>query len=104
MSIKINQQSCTGCRQCAMVCPGSLIRIDAAGKAKIAYPEDCWGCLSCVKECNFGAIRFYLGADIGGRGTTLHTEANEAVIRWIFEHQGKDTREILIHRKDSNAY
>lgn len=103
MSIKIAKERCMGCKKCETICPGSLIRMNA-GKAKIPCPEDCWGCLSCVKECNFDAIRFFLGADIGGRGTTLYTKSDDDTIRWIFEDTEKETRQILINRKDSNAY
>ncbi|MGL5437416.1 MAG: 4Fe-4S dicluster domain-containing protein [Lachnospiraceae bacterium] len=104
MSIKIDKAICRGCKKCEAICPGNLICMDSGGKAKIRCPQDCWGCLSCVKECNYGAIRFFLGADIGGRGTTLYTESDDNTIQWIFEHPEKETRKIIINRKDSNAY
>jgi len=104
MSIKIDKTKCKCCKKCEAICPGNLIRMDTGGKAEISCPGDCWGCLSCVKECSFGAIRFFLGADIGGCGTTLYTKSNEDTIRWIFENPEKETREILVNRKDSNAY
>ena len=63
MSITMNQALCKGCKACEQVCPGSLIKMNEAGKAYIKYPKDCWGCSSCVKECHFGAISLYLGAD-----------------------------------------
>ena len=44
--------------RCLDVCPGSLIKTDATGKAYIKYPKDCWGCTSCLKECKTGAIAF----------------------------------------------
>ena len=69
MSIAIKKEKCAGCRKCTSVCPGSLIKTDEDGKAYIKYPRDCWGCASCLKECKFGAIEFYLGADIGGIGS-----------------------------------
>ena len=68
MSIRIDSETCVGCGACSEICPGSLIKLDATGKAFIKYPKDCWGCTSCVKECPVFAIRFYLGADMGGRG------------------------------------
>lgn len=67
MSILIHKENCVGCRKCQQVCPRSLIETDAQGKAYIRYPKDCWGCVSCVKECQVKAIDFYLGADIGGK-------------------------------------
>ena len=73
MSIAINKSKCVKCRRCIEVCPGNLIKADADGKAYIKEPRDCWGCTSCVKECRAEAIDFFLGADIGGRGSTLTT-------------------------------
>ena len=73
MSIAINAKQCVGCGKCSMVCPGSLIHMNADGKAFIKYPKDCWGCTSCLKECAVHAIRFYLGADMGGMGSLVHT-------------------------------
>ena len=68
MSIMIDKAKCKGCGMCTSVCPGSLIYQDSEKKAFIKYPKDCWGCASCIKECHFGAIALYLGADIGGMG------------------------------------
>ena len=50
MSIAINAKQCVGCGKCSMVCPGSLIHMNADGKAFIKYPKDCWGCTSCLKD------------------------------------------------------
>lgn len=74
MSIAINQNACIGCGKCHDVCPGTLIHLNADRKAFIKYPKDCWGCTSCLKECPVHAIRFYLGADMGGMGSLVHTE------------------------------
>ena len=67
MSIRIDQKKCVGCRKCSEVCPGTLIVMEDK-KAVMKYPKNCWGCVSCVKECKAGAIDFFLGADIGGDG------------------------------------
>ena len=56
MSITIKRDVCIGCGKCRMVCPGSLLKADQDRKAYIAYPRDCWGCASCVKECPVNAI------------------------------------------------
>lgn len=72
MSIRIRAERCIGCRQCIALCPGNLIKWDAAGgHAYIRRPKDCWGCASCIKACPSDAIAYYLGADIGGRGTEM---------------------------------
>lgn len=104
MSIAIDKNRCIGCGKCHTVCPGSLIKIGTDKKAFIKYPKDCWGCTSCIKECTVYAIRFYLGADIGGMGSLVHTEKNGDVLKWVFEHPNGEVSEIDINQKESNKY
>ena len=104
MSIHIDRETCIGCGSCAAVCPGSLIKQREDGTAYIRYPRDCWGCTSCLKECPVYAIRFYLGADLGGRGTEVHTEPEGDLLHWIFERPDGSSQEICIDRKASNKY
>ena len=73
MSIRIDQKKCVGCRKCSEVCPGTLIVMEDK-KAVMKYPKNCWGCVSCVKECKAGAIDFFLGADIGGNGSIMNVK------------------------------
>lgn len=104
MSIRIDKQKCVGCLQCTAVCPGSLIRKSDSGKAYIKYPENCWGCVSCVKECRFGAIDFFLGADIGGVGSTMNVSYEGDIIHWnIHKYDGTQIT-IDVNSKDSNKY
>ena len=70
MSIRIQKSKCTGCGRCIEACPGNLIKKDKENKAFIRQVRDCWGCTSCIKECRHDAIRFFLGADVGGRGAS----------------------------------
>ena len=81
MSIAINAKQCVGCGKCSMVCPGSLIHMNADGKAFIKYPKDCWGCTSCLKECAVHAIRLpglvlvgVLFGDAVGGGEVAHVD------------------------------
>ena len=97
MSIAIDAKQCVGCGKCRMVCPGSLIHMNQDGKAFIKYPKDCWGCTSCLKECAVHAIRFYLGADMGGMGSLVHTEKEGDILRWIVDHPNGKTSEIRIN-------
>ena len=104
MSIIIDKEKCKKCGKCAAVCPGSLIGKNPDGTACMRYPKDCWGCSSCIKECKFGAIALYLGADIGGMGSLVHTEKEGDILNWIIEApDGKVTR-IGINQKESNKY
>ncbi|MDR3288930.1 MAG: ferredoxin family protein [Peptococcaceae bacterium] len=104
MSIKIDKERCLGCRQCLSVCPGSLIQPDENNKALIRYPECCWGCASCVKECAVGAISFYLGADIGGRGSRLTVQSAGPLIHWHIEKADGSRQTITVNRQDANQY
>ncbi len=104
MSIRINQDVCIGCKKCLTTCPGSLIKLGENKKAFIKYPKDCWGCSSCMKECQSAAISFYLGADIGGRGSRMHTVIEGDIVHWKIEESNGVIHQIDINRKDSNQY
>ena len=103
MSIQINQQKCVGCGQCMEVCPGTLIEKEQ-GKAVMRYPRDCWGCASCVKECHFGAITFFLGADIGGMGSKLTVDSKKDRLIWNIARRDDTKEQIVINTKESNKY
>lgn len=103
MSIRINADRCVGCFQCIEVCPGSLIK-ENNKKAYIKYPRDCWGCVSCVKECRFGAIGYYLGADIGGNGSTMNVTYEGDILHWNISKSDGTRSVINVNSKDSNQY
>ncbi len=104
MSIIIDAETCTGCGKCRTVCPGGLLGEDAAGKTVNHYPRDCWGCTACIKECNLGAIKYYLGADLGGRGTTLKTRYEGDYMHWVFSLPAGEEKVITVNRKEANKY
>lgn len=104
MSIEIDKLKCIGCGKCRDVCPGTLIALDKEKRAYIKYPRDCWGCTSCLKECPVYAIRFFLGADMGGMGSRLHTEKNGDILRWVIEKPDKTVTEISVDTRESNKY
>lgn len=103
MSIKIDFDKCVGCLKCTQVCPGSLID-EKDSKAYMRYPDLCWGCVSCVKECSAGAISFFLGADIGGRGSTLKVQKDREILHWIIDKYDGETITIDVNSKNSNKY
>lgn len=103
MSIRIDDTKCIGCGRCASVCPGTLIAVKD-GKAEMRYPRDCWGCVSCVKECPVEAIALFLGADIGGMGSTMTVEQEQDVLHWKV-HKYDGTQIVIdIDRRDANRY
>lgn len=104
MSIAINKSKCIGCGKCRNVCPGTLIKLDDSGKAYIKYPKDCWGCTSCIKECPVYAISFFLGADMGGSGSMVHTEKRDGILRWVIESPDGKVTNIDIDPRESNKY
>lgn len=103
MSIAIEKMSCVGCGQCVEVCPGNLIKIEE-GKAVIKREKDCWGCTSCLKECKTGAIKFFLGADIGGKGSTLSVTEKGDIRLWTVTAPSGEKKTIEINSKESNKY
>ncbi|MDP4145585.1 MAG: ferredoxin family protein [Bacillota bacterium] len=104
MSIKIDKDKCVRCGKCLEVCPGSLIYKDENGKAYIKYENNCWGCTACLKECGVHAIKYYLGADIGGNGGYLYTEGNKEYLNWHIVDKDGEEQIITINRKESNKY
>jgi adenylylsulfate reductase subunit B len=103
MSIAINHNKCVGCGRCVEVCPGNLIRM-IDGHAVIKREKDCWGCTSCLKECKTGAIAFFLGADMGGKGSVLSVEEHGDVRDWTVTAPDGTKKTIRINTKESNKY
>lgn len=104
MSIRIKTELCIGCGRCREACPGTLIHSDESGRAYIKYPRDCWGCCSCLKECPAGAIRMFLGADIGGNGGTLHTQKHGKILRWVVTRSDGTETAVDVDPTQSNQY
>jgi len=103
MSIFIDKSKCVGCKKCIEVCPGNLIKI-LNHKAEIKRPQDCWGCTSCLKECKLGAVKFFLGTDVGGKGSILSVNERGELREWIVTKPDGSTKKIVINTKESNRY
>ncbi|CAH2214604.1 4Fe-4S dicluster domain-containing protein [Tepidibacter aestuarii] len=104
MSIRINRNKCISCSKCEKVCPGNLIQMNDKRKAEIKYKDQCWGCTACLKECGQKAIEFYLGEDIGGRGSYLTARVNETEVEWTITSPNDKKHVIVVNRKDANKY
>jgi adenylylsulfate reductase subunit B len=103
MSIEINAQRCIGCGLCAVVCPGSLIRLHN-NKASIKRPERCWGCAACLKECPVQAIALFLGADMGGLGSRMTVKRRGSFLHWRVTMPDGTEKIITVNNRDSNQY
>ena len=51
-----------------------------------------------------GAIDFFLGADIGGMGSTMHVESEGDILHWKIRKPDGTDKIIDVNRKDSNRY
>lgn len=104
MSIQIRRDKCVGCGRCVEACLGNLIKPDQEGKAAIRHIRDCWGCTSCVKECRADAIFYYLGADMGGRGSTLTVSEKGDLNIWKIEDPQGQVQILEVSKKTANQY
>jgi adenylylsulfate reductase subunit B len=104
MSIRISKENCIGCGCCVSVCPGNLIELGRDSKAVMAYPKDCWGCASCLKECPADAINFFLGADIGGRGSFMTFDRSGNIYDWIVHFPDGSSKTIEVDSESANKY
>ncbi|MGN0662079.1 MAG: ferredoxin family protein [Faecalibacterium sp.] len=104
MSIRIEPAMCIGCGRCADVCPGNLLRLDEAPKAVMLHPQDCWGCTACLKECPTGALQYFLGADLGGQGSTLSVRESGGISHWRITRPDGTVLALDVNKKDPNQY
>ncbi len=102
MSIRINDK-CIGCKKCSSVCPGNLITMKE-NKANIMYPDECWGCTACLKECKHEAIEFFIQKDIGGTGGHMTADVSDAEITWNIYNSKGEVNKLKTNRKESNKY
>ena len=55
--IEINLRFCKGCKRCYDICPMDIYEWDKAESLPvIAYPDECWHCGICERECPEVAI------------------------------------------------
>lgn len=104
MGVFVERPKCVGCGKCAAICPGHVIRMDETGKAYLKEPENCWSCVSCMKECGRQAIFMVLPVEFGGRGGRLFTEKKGNITKWRMEKADGQTVVLLTDTKEANQY
>jgi len=60
VTLELNQDKCTGCGICAIVCPHGVFRISEK-KAQIIERDDCMECGACALNCIFDALSVQTG-------------------------------------------
>ncbi len=54
-TLKLDQQKCSGCKMCTIVCPHNVFEVKDR-KAEIINKNSCMECGACAKNCPEGAI------------------------------------------------
>ncbi len=57
--VLLDRRQCEACWECIEACPKEVLRAVSIGPhrhAVVDRPEDCTGCLACVKACESGAL------------------------------------------------
>lgn len=104
MAIFADETKCIGCGRCIVVCPGNIIRRNKDGKAYLANPQECWSCVSCMKECPVGAISLTIPPQLGGRGGHMFLQKEGSATKWTIEKSDGDKEIIITDTKEANRY
>jgi NAD-dependent dihydropyrimidine dehydrogenase PreA subunit len=59
-TLEIDEEACTGCRVCTLVCPRAVFRMTGK-KAVIANRDACIECGACALNCAFEALSVRAG-------------------------------------------
>ena len=65
VSLDLDTQRCTGCRQCTQVCPQAVLEMKNR-KVVIVDSDACMECGACAKNCPVNAITVQAGVGCAG--------------------------------------
>ncbi len=105
--VRIDYKVCNRCggapeKRCQRICPGDLIGVNPEDdRPVVLYPEDCWACTACVKDCPVAAITLKLPFQVavptsGGKGASLNATARGRKTFWVLEGAGGEKEEFEI--------
>lgn len=104
MGVKIDQSACIGCSQCMEICPGNVIRMNEDGKAYLKQPSDCWSCVSCMKECQVGAIFLSLPPELEGSGSKMSIQRSGKSTEWTILRRDGTSVVLITNTDEANKY
>jgi len=89
---------CIKCEKCEKICP--CLAIEMNEFPMLAYPEKCWHCCACIKECPSDAIRLRLPPHIGDQRYEMlvRDERNEMIFRILFDGEPVDEMRIRVRK------
>lgn len=76
-TLNVNEELCTGCGMCAVVCPHRVFNINNR-KAKILDRDRCMECGGCEMNCAFNAIHVKKG--VGCATAVLYSYFNKGEV------------------------
>lgn len=103
MGVIIDRSKCIGCGRCRAICPGNLIGLDDEKRAYLKCPEDCWSCISCMKECPVQAVSLVLSPAMGGSGSRLTAVQKGSETEWTVTKNGRQ-KVLITDTKEANKY
>jgi adenylylsulfate reductase subunit B len=100
--VKIDYKICNRCggapeKRCQRICPGDLIGVNPEDDRPVVfYPDDCWACTACVKDCPVAAITLKLPFKVVGNGATLRASVKGNKTYCVVEEAGVKKEEFEI--------
>jgi adenylylsulfate reductase subunit B len=92
--VRIDYKVCNRCggapeKRCQRICPGDLFGVNPEDdRPVVLYPEDCWACTACVKDCPVAAIKLRLPFEVLGKEASLKATARGRKTSWVVEEDG----------------